>query len=209
MADLFSNIGLQGTIMMLPGLVGAASFNLLVKRPQVMLWIDSLVVLVLSEMSARILKATPLSALGAWESLAQLVIPIGIAISVVTGSAKLVRSNDRKRRSSRGNEERQQSCRLRWYEVFRAEKSHLILHLKDGRKVFGWPEGWPEDSTTGHFLLTTPLVAMSGQAVEFQSGASAVLLPAQEVSWVQFLGKRQARSLIAMSRTASHLPMQY
>ena len=195
--------------MMLPGLVGVAFFNLLVKRPQGRLWIDSLVVLLLSEISARILKATPLSALGAWEGLAQLGTSISIAVVVILGSAKLVRSKDQHRRRSRGNRERQQSSRLRWYEVFRAEKSYLILHLKDGRKIFGWPEGWPDDSTTGHFLLTMPLVALGEQAVEFRSGASAVLLPAPDVSWVQFLSKRQASHLIAMRHGPGNFQMRY
>jgi hypothetical protein len=30
---------------------------------------------------------------------------------------------------------------------------YIVLHLKDGRRIYGWPQQWPSDSSTGHFEL--------------------------------------------------------
>ncbi|WP_442778441.1 hypothetical protein [Aeromonas sp. ASNIH3] len=34
--------------------------------------------------------------------------------------------------------------------------SFVILDLKDGRRIFGWPSVWPSDPSKGHIVLQNP-----------------------------------------------------
>ncbi|MDR2495329.1 MAG: DUF6338 family protein [Spirochaetaceae bacterium] len=40
-----------------------------------------------------------------------------------------------------------------WYGAFSETKTYLILHLKDGRRILGWPMQWPDYPDRGHFVL--------------------------------------------------------
>ncbi|MXW47788.1 MAG: hypothetical protein F4Z97_03945 [Gammaproteobacteria bacterium] len=41
-----------------------------------------------------------------------------------------------------------------WYSAFsQYEKSYVVLHLYDGRRVYGWPTEWPSRPAEGHFHL--------------------------------------------------------
>ncbi len=41
-----------------------------------------------------------------------------------------------------------------WYSAFsQHERSYVVLHLYDGRRVYGWPTEWPSRPAEGHFHL--------------------------------------------------------
>jgi uncharacterized protein DUF6338 len=40
-----------------------------------------------------------------------------------------------------------------WFSAFNREKRRVTLHLKDGRRIHGWPTEWPDQADSGHFLL--------------------------------------------------------
>lgn len=40
-----------------------------------------------------------------------------------------------------------------WYGVFSENVTYIVLHLDDGRRLYGWPDEWPSDPKTGHFIL--------------------------------------------------------
>lgn len=40
-----------------------------------------------------------------------------------------------------------------WYGALSREGRYIVLHLKDGQRIYGWPQQWPSDSSTGHFEL--------------------------------------------------------
>ena len=41
-----------------------------------------------------------------------------------------------------------------WYDAFYRTQRHIIVHLKDGRRMFGWPLLYPKRSQEGHIFLT-------------------------------------------------------
>lgn len=43
-----------------------------------------------------------------------------------------------------------------WYGTFAREKRWVILHLKDGRRLYGWPEEWPDQPDRGQFVIDQP-----------------------------------------------------
>src|SRR5579863_10088047 len=40
-----------------------------------------------------------------------------------------------------------------WFGALTREPRYIVLHLKDGRRIFGWPLQWPSDPTAGYFEL--------------------------------------------------------
>ena len=40
-----------------------------------------------------------------------------------------------------------------WYSTFTKNKTYIVLHLKDQRRLYGWPYEWPSSPKEGHFVL--------------------------------------------------------
>ena len=40
-----------------------------------------------------------------------------------------------------------------WFDTFQEKQQHAILHLQDGRRIFGWPRRYPLRPDKGHILL--------------------------------------------------------
>lgn len=40
-----------------------------------------------------------------------------------------------------------------WFSVFNRERRWVILHMEGERRLYGWPEEWPDQPTSGHFIL--------------------------------------------------------
>ena len=41
-----------------------------------------------------------------------------------------------------------------WYSSFaKNDNCYIVLHLKDGRRLYGWPEEWPSRPSQGHFRI--------------------------------------------------------
>ena len=43
-----------------------------------------------------------------------------------------------------------------WYSAFSRELRWIILHLKGGRRLYGWPEEWPDHPDRGQFVIDQP-----------------------------------------------------
>ncbi|MDR1215123.1 MAG: hypothetical protein LBK25_00405, partial [Treponema sp.] len=43
-----------------------------------------------------------------------------------------------------------------WYGVFSETQKFIVLDLKDGRKITGWPLVWPNDPQQGTSSLSKP-----------------------------------------------------
>ena len=49
---------------------------------------------------------------------------------------------------------RETSYASEWYSAFsRHPDCYVTLHLKEGRRLFGWPEEWPSRPDQGHFRI--------------------------------------------------------
>lgn len=74
-----------------------------------------------------------------------------------------------------------------WYSAFsRHPDSYVVLHLKGERRLYGWPEEWPNRPDQGHFSISEGewLVDEERRIVE---GVSAIVVPASEVEMIEFL----------------------
>ncbi len=84
-----------------------------------------------------------------------------------------------------------------WYSAFArlGDRSYVVLHLEGERRLYGYAEEWPSNSSQGHFRIVDPawLYDEDEQQPEADGeqspseGVSAILIPATEVSMVEFL----------------------
>ena len=93
-----------------------------------------------------------------------------------------------------------------WYSAFSREKRYVTLHLKGDRRLYGWPEEWPDQSGRGQFVVYEPewvldnneraplhlvekmvVAATDVEMVEFMRNADEVTAVAGEIERVQEL----------------------
>jgi hypothetical protein len=75
-----------------------------------------------------------------------------------------------------------------WYEAFRTRVSYTVVHLKDGRRLYGWPKVWPSHPNKGHLLIVQPswLVDKEEHPV---TGVESMLLSVDDIMWIEFMEK--------------------
>lgn len=82
---------------------------------------------------------------------------------------------------------KQTSYHCEWFGAFHTrEKSWVILHLIDDKRVYGWPHEWPSDPTKGHFVLTNPSWIENEQYLD-QPQVECILFKVTDIKWVEFL----------------------
>ena len=85
---------------------------------------------------------------------------------------------------------RENSHPSEWCSTFSRNRGYVVLHLNDRRRLFGWPEEWPNRSDGGHFCITEAewLGAEVGSESDGQgvTEVAGVLIPAVDVKMVEF-----------------------
>ena len=52
---------------------------------------------------------------------------------------------------------RETSYPSEWYSAFhRFDDGFVVLHMKGGRRLYGWPQEWPSHPNQGHFIIAEP-----------------------------------------------------
>ncbi|HEF4758300.1 TPA: hypothetical protein SAN82_000699 [Pseudomonas putida] len=81
---------------------------------------------------------------------------------------------------------RQSSYPCEWYSAFSTRQRHVVLHLIDGKRLFGWPIEWPAEPGGGQFVLEHPhWIEDTGQ--RFHTGAEVIVIDVSKVQWVELL----------------------
>ena len=81
---------------------------------------------------------------------------------------------------------RQSSYPCEWYSAFSTRQRHVVLHLVDGKRLFGWPIEWPAEPARGQFVLEHPhWIEDTGQ--RFHTGAEVIVIDVSKVQWVELL----------------------
>lgn len=76
-----------------------------------------------------------------------------------------------------------------WFGVFRKNSKngrYVVLHLKDERRLYGWPSDWPSAPENGHFRLKDASWIVDGKNHEMP-GVRAIMINSQDVQWVEFM----------------------
>lgn len=74
-----------------------------------------------------------------------------------------------------------------WFCVFSEKVTFIVLNLKDGRRLYGWPKEWPVEPSRGQFYVMLPSwVLDDGSQIELPQ-VDGVLISAEDVKWVEFI----------------------
>lgn len=98
-----------------------------------------------------------------------------------------------------------------WYSAFARESRYVVLHLCGERRLYGWPEEWPDAPEVGHFLIMQPQWLLEDGKSESLDGVERIAVAATDVEMIEFLkyaeetatgprGVRQVDATIAPSQ---------
>lgn len=74
-----------------------------------------------------------------------------------------------------------------WYSAFSRRRRYVVLHLDGNRRLYGWPEEWPDQPDRGHFVVTEPEWLLSDGTRAPIYNTESVLLSANDVEMVEFV----------------------
>ncbi|MBI5638968.1 MAG: hypothetical protein HZA17_00950 [Nitrospirae bacterium] len=82
---------------------------------------------------------------------------------------------------------RKSSYASEWFSAF-SNVTYVVLHLRDERRLYGWPTEWPSEPRNGHFLITAA-AWLVGDKERPITGVENILIDAKDVKWVEFMTK--------------------
>ena len=86
---------------------------------------------------------------------------------------------------------RENSYPSEWYASFaRNPESYVILHLRDGRRIYGWPIEWPSRPEQGHFRIVEGEWLSEGEDSgqnEVTADIYETVLSVEDVTMVEFI----------------------
>lgn len=75
-----------------------------------------------------------------------------------------------------------------WYDAFYRTLQFVVVHLKDRRRIYGWPSLYPERPNEGHLFLTQAQWLMSDSDAPTTAGLElSTLIPVTDVVFVEFV----------------------
>lgn len=86
-----------------------------------------------------------------------------------------------------------------WFGAFKdagKKRQYVVLQLKSGRRLMGYPQEWPTSPNGGHIVITMPAWAptIRGGAVHRLLSGTSVLIRADDVLWIEFLPNQRGES---------------
>lgn len=73
-----------------------------------------------------------------------------------------------------------------WCTALVSYPRFIILNLKDGRRLYGWPKIWPSSSEKGHFFVTDVAWLGEGDPIDLPS-VEGILIAVGDVEFVEFM----------------------
>ena len=81
---------------------------------------------------------------------------------------------------------RETSFPSEWFGAFLKNVTYIVLHLKDGRRLYGWPIEWPSVADSGHFQLVRACWLADSKVIPI-TGVKSILINVSDVRWVEFI----------------------
>jgi hypothetical protein len=74
-----------------------------------------------------------------------------------------------------------------WFSAFKRKDLFIILNLRCGRRIHGWPEEWPDHPDSGQFVLSHSEWLLKDKSRIPLLQAECLVIPAAQVSYVEFM----------------------
>ena len=191
--ELISKESLGILMFLLPGLVAAWVFYGLTAHPRretTERVIQALIFTAFVQCIVYVIRAIVfligyyLFSLGPWTDTSTVVVPVLVALGL--GLLFSWAANTNFIHSKLDKVTKKTSYPSQWYSVFNQYQRYIVLNMKDGGRLWGWPEEWPDECDNGHFVLFKPAWVMKdGKHVPLHH-LERMLVPTSEVSMVEF-----------------------
>ena len=88
---------------------------------------------------------------------------------------------------------KQTSYPSEWFGAFNKRNSYIVLHLKDERRLYGWPQEWPQSPEKGHFYmaLASWLVNNEDETYLPSMQVDGILINIDDVQFVEFMKEEE------------------
>ena len=126
-----------------------------------------------------------------WSGSSNLIWSIVIALSMGLVFSYFANNDKLHKLLRKFNMTREGSYPTEWFKAF-LNVTYVVLHLNDGRRLYGWPSEWPSVPTEGHFLIFRPAwLIEEGEKLKEEPipGVENILINVNDVKWVEFLEK--------------------
>lgn len=128
-----------------------------------------------------------LFSIGQWDKSAETFISLIIALFLGVIFAYLVNADVLHRYLRKIKLTTRTSHPSEWFYVFSEKITFVILHLHDGRRLYGWPKEWPLEPNKGQFYIMLPSWINDDESETHLPELDGVLIRAEDVKWVEFL----------------------
>ena len=78
-----------------------------------------------------------------------------------------------------------------WFCAFNERVTYVILNLRDGRRLYGWPKEWPIDPASGQFYIQQPSWILEDGSLLDLPQLNGVLIQVKDVEWVEFMQHKE------------------
>jgi hypothetical protein len=173
---------------LLPGFVAAWVFHGLTPYPKPPQFERLIYALILTAIVNAFVNATKLFADGIlWSDNGTLALAVAMAFATGGGFAFIANRDLAHRLLRRLQITRENSFPSEWYSAFSRHTSFVVLHLKGGRRLYGWPEEWPSSPDKGHFLIVdAEWLKDDNSSIELEN-VETVVVPVSEVEMVELM----------------------
>ncbi|AZP41175.1 hypothetical protein EJP81_04695 [Rahnella aquatilis] len=124
--------------------------------------------------------------IGVWDDSSELI--WSVVYSILIGFTLVYYTNNGKFHHFLSNLKitKQTSHFSEWEDVFNEVSWFVILNLKNGRRVYGWPLVWPSDPKSGHIVLQDP-EWINGDKYTPLKNTMYLVIESQDIEYVEFL----------------------
>jgi hypothetical protein len=74
-----------------------------------------------------------------------------------------------------------------WVRTFSENRCFVVLHLQNGRRLYGWPDVWPSEPKEGHFVVTNAEWLNDDGTKTLLDSVERILVNATDVTMVELV----------------------
>jgi hypothetical protein len=143
--------------------------------------------------------------LGVWTENSESAISVLVALILGTALAYCTNTDKMHAWCRERGLTKQTSYPSEWFGLFAKTITWVVLHLSDGRRIYGWPREWPTAPKVGHFALEDAewLAEDADNSRQPLTGVKTILVRAEDVTFVEFMFEVSGNGEEAIESTAT------
>lgn len=125
-----------------------------------------------------------------WDSNAELIASLLTGLSLGLLGAYVVNKDSLHQFLRRRGISTRSSQPSEWCGVLTGYQLFCVIHFKDDRRLYGWPEVWPSDPEKGHFFIVAPIWVHETPNVPM-TGVEGILVSVSDIKHIEFVTRQE------------------